>query len=377
MTKAMYAFSADPIHYGHINAIERAARVFDEVIVGIGVNPDKKYLFTLAERVEMAEKALADLPTVKVVPFQGLLVDYAAEQGVDVIVKGVRDTPDFNYEILLHQVGESQRLGIDTFFLPARRDLSHMSSSVIKALQKEQGSIQDYVPLAVKQALEERISHQYVLGIMGEMGAGKSYVGGVLASLAESKGIVLHNIELDHLGHRILSTLPEPLYEQLREQIVEKFGSAVRAADGSIDRKVLGEVVFNDRLALASLNNLMRTSLSVCLRREMQGKEGLILLNSALLAETKMNYLCNNNVILVTADRQSQERRLGQRGLTAEQIQRRLASQYSSAEKQRIIEEDIGKSHHGMLWKITNSDGSDQTVINSVLDDVIVNLGVK
>jgi len=345
--------------------------------VGIGVNPDKKYLFTLGERVEMAEKALADLPMVKVVSFQGLLVDYAAEQGVDVIVKGVRDTPDFNYEVLLHQVGESQRLGIDTFFLPARRDLSHMSSSVIKALQKEQGSIQDYVPLAVKQALEERISHQYVLGLTGEIGAGKSYVGNVLTSLAESRGIVLHNIELDHLGHRILSTLQEPLYEQLRERIVETFGSAMRAADGSIDRKVLGEVVFNDRLALASLNNLMHTSLSVCLRREMQGKEGLILLNSALLAETKMSYLCNNNIILVTADRQSQQRRLGQRGLTAEQIERRLAGQYSGAEKQRIIQEDISKSHHGMLWKINNSDGSDPTVINSVLDDVIVNLGVK
>ncbi len=377
MTKAMYAFSADPIHYGHINAIGRAARVFDEVIVGIGVNPDKKYLFTLSERLEMAEKALADLPTVKVVSFEGLLVDYAVEQGVNVIVKGVRDIPDFNYEVLLHQVGESQRLGIDTFFLPAQRDFSHMSSSVIKALQKEQGSILGYVPLAVKQALEERISHQYVLGITGEMGAGKSYVGNVFASLAESKGIVVHNIELDHLGHRILSTLKEPLYEQLRERIVERFGNAVQVADGSIDRKVLGEIVFNDRLALDSLNDLMGTSLSVCLRREMRGKEGLILLNSALLAETEMSHLCNNNVILVTADGQSQQRRLAQRGLSDEQIQRRLMSQYSSAEKQRIIQENITQSRHGMLWKISNSDGADPAVINSVLEDVIVNLGVK
>ncbi len=377
MTTAMYAFSADPIHYGHINVIERAATVFDEVIVGIGVNPDKKYLFTLQERVAMAEKSLATFPSVKVVPFHGLLVDYAAEQGVDVIVKGVRDLPDFNYEVLLHQVGESQRLGIDTFFLPTRRDLSHMSSSVIKALQKEQGSIQDYVPLAVKQALEERISHQYVVGITGEIGAGKSYVGSSLTSLAVSKGIALHTIELDHLGHRILSTLEEPLYAQTREEIVRRFGEQVRAADGSIDRKAVGEIVFNDPVALDALNTIIHIPLSLRLRREMQGKEGIILLNSALLAETEMNRFCNNNVIIVSADEQSRFRRLRQRGLTDEQIQRRMASQYNELEKQQIIERDSVKYSHGTLWKINNSDGSDPMVISSILDDVILTLGVK
>ncbi|MCK5024944.1 MAG: pantetheine-phosphate adenylyltransferase, partial [Nanoarchaeota archaeon] len=117
MKKAIYAFSGDPITYGHIDVIQRVSRVFDDMIVGIGINPDKKYMFNLEERTEMAKKALVNIPNTRVSPFHGLLVDYAYESGVDVIVKGVRNSADFDYENMLHQVGESQKLGLDTHIL--------------------------------------------------------------------------------------------------------------------------------------------------------------------------------------------------------------------------------------------------------------------
>ena len=88
MRKAIYAFSGDPITYGHVDIIKRTADCFDEVLVGIGSNPDKKYMFTLEERTELAKKALRKVNNAYVRSFQGLLVDYAYEQNVSTIVKG-------------------------------------------------------------------------------------------------------------------------------------------------------------------------------------------------------------------------------------------------------------------------------------------------
>lgn len=158
MKRAIYAASLDPITFGHIDIIERAVQMFDELVVAIGANPDKKYMFSLEERVDMARYSLAHIHNVRVTSFSGLLVDFAYEQRADAIVKGVRDVKDFSYEQLLHQVGVSQKLGIETILLFARKDLEHVSSSVVKAIQKEQGFIHEYVPLCVKQRLEERMS---------------------------------------------------------------------------------------------------------------------------------------------------------------------------------------------------------------------------
>ncbi|MBI4440677.1 pantetheine-phosphate adenylyltransferase [Candidatus Woesearchaeota archaeon] len=375
MARAMYAFSGDPITYGHIDIIRRAGKIFDEVVVGIGVNPGKNYLFTLEERTEMARKSLAAFSNVRVVSFNGLLVDYAYEQKIPVIIKGVRNDPDFTYEITLHQVGESQKRGIDTFLIPASKDLAHISSSVVKAIQKEQGNVYEYVPLYVKQCLEAKLSGQYTLGITGEIGAGKSYVSTRFEELGKQKGISVHHIDLDHLGHRILSGLQEPLYVEVRDNICSLFGTDVRLPDGSINRKVLGEIVFNDPDRLRQLNELMLKPLMLRLNREMYGKKGLILLNAALLAEASITYLCNNNVLLVTVDKAAQEKRLRDRNLDTLQIDRRIASQYTANEKKAKIEERIAQDGHGMCWMLDNS-GTQET-IEHAFDIVVRGIGVK
>ena len=95
MTRALYALSGDPITHGHLDIITRAAKAFDQLIVAIGVNRLKNYLFTLEEREEMARRSLVNLKNVKVMSFTGLLVDFAYENNVDVIVKGVRTNQDF------------------------------------------------------------------------------------------------------------------------------------------------------------------------------------------------------------------------------------------------------------------------------------------
>jgi pantetheine-phosphate adenylyltransferase len=377
MTNAIYAFSGDPITYGHIDVIERAAKVFDEVVVGIGINPDKKYMFNLEERANMARRSLIGIPNAKVVSFEGLLVDYAYENGVSVIVKGVRNSADFDYENVLHQIGESQKLGIDTHILFARPWLSHISSSAVKAIQKEQGLIHDYVPLYVKQCLEARMSGQYIVAVTGEIGAGKSYVSKKIEELGKQKDIQVHNIELDYIGHKILGELIEPLYQQVRNNIVEEFGNNVRLPDGFIDRKALGEIVFNDPNQLDMLNDIMHNPIIVRLKRELYGKKGLVLLNVALIAESGMAYLCNNNVVLVSADEASQKRRLGERNLTLDQIETRLSTQYNYEQKKEAIELAIEKNNQGKLWTVENSDGTDETSITQTFDDIVRSLNVK
>jgi len=355
MTRALYALSGDPITHGHLDIITRAAKAFDQLIVAIGVNRLKNYLFTLEEREEMARRSLVNLKNVKVMSFTGLLVDFAYENNVDVIVKGVRTNQDFEYEQNLHLMGESQRLGIDTFLLFTKPELSHISSSAVKEIQKDQGLIQDYVSPYVKQCLEKKLSKQYIVGLTGEIGSGKSYVGEQLVQLAKKDKISAHNIELDLLAQQIQEDLSEEKYELVRQEIIKNFGQEVAKKDGRIDRKALGEIVFADSEKLNKLNKIMRTPILVRLRKELKNKEGLIILNAALLAETQMMDLSNFNLILLDVNEQTQAQRLIKRGLSQEQIKRRLASQYDFAKKKKIIEQAISDHQYGQLFILDNS----------------------
>ncbi|MCB9359254.1 pantetheine-phosphate adenylyltransferase [Candidatus Woesearchaeota archaeon] len=379
MNRAMYAFSGDPITYGHIDIIERASKAFDKLIVGIGVNPEKErknlYMFSLEERTEMAKKATSKYSNVEVISFEGLLVDYAYENGIDTIVKGVRNSADFDYEAVLHEVGVRQKLGIDTHILFARPELAHVSSSVVKDVQKEQGLIHELVPLYVKQSIETRMSGQYIVGITGEPGTGKSYVSNAFVDLGKLNGVDVHNIDLDVIGHKILGELKHPRYMAIRQKIADTFGSQARKADGTIDRKILGERVFNDEGALQKLNDIMSTPLLLRTRRELYGKKGLILINAALIAEANLSYLSNNNVILVDADDETQYKRMKARNLTDDQIQRRLESQYDVSEKRSKLQQNIVAENHGTIWSLDNSEGNDE--IESVFKQVLTELNVK
>ena len=325
----------------------------------------------------MARKALGSISNATVVSFEGLLVDYAYEHAISVIIRGVRDAKDYDFEKLLRQVGGSQKLGIETILLPARRELDHVSSSAVKEVQKNQGLTYEYVPLHVKQALEERISGQYILGVTGESGTGKSYICNKFETFGAQTGIIVHNIELDHVGHSILENLAEPSYQKTREDIASVFGSRVVLPGGKINRKVLGELVFGDKQKLEQLNSIMHTPILVRLRRELFGKQGLLLLNAALFTESDMTYLCNNNMLLVTTDDPSQQRRLRARGLTPEQMKRRLESQYTTAQKQSWIEQKIREQRNGTLWTVQNNDSTTDTTLRTTFNAIVQKLGVK
>jgi pantetheine-phosphate adenylyltransferase len=146
----------DPVTNGHLDIIERAARRFDALVVGVLDNPAKQPLFTAPERVSMLKEATASLPNVEIASFSGLLVGFARARGTDVVVKGLRAMTDFEYEIQMAQM--NQRLaGVETFFMTTAPSWSYLSSSLVKEVARFGGDVTGLVPPVVAERLAEKL----------------------------------------------------------------------------------------------------------------------------------------------------------------------------------------------------------------------------
>ena len=156
MAVAVYPGSFDPVHLGHLDVIERAARVFDGVIVAIARNSEKESLFSIAERAEMLRTATAHLKHVSVAEYTGLTVTFARERRASVLVKGLRAVVDFEYE--LKQASMNQRLApeLDTIFFMTAPAYYFLSSTLIREVARLGGSVSGLVPEAVEQRLRDK-----------------------------------------------------------------------------------------------------------------------------------------------------------------------------------------------------------------------------
>lgn len=155
--RAVCPGSFDPITMGHLNIIERAADVFDEVIVAVGLNTTKNYLFDLDERLALVNDAVRGIPGVWAVPLDGLLTDFCAAQGARAIVKGVRFGSDFDYELQMAQLNRALS-GVETILLPAGREFGTISSSMLREVAHNGGDISQFVTPAVNQAVLIKIA---------------------------------------------------------------------------------------------------------------------------------------------------------------------------------------------------------------------------
>ncbi|MGA9594991.1 MAG: pantetheine-phosphate adenylyltransferase [Acidimicrobiia bacterium] len=159
MIAALVPGSFDPPTKGHLDVIERCAGLFDRVLVAIVENPAKAPMFTTEERVEMLEKCVASWPNVEVGSFSGLLVDYCAQEGIDVIVKGLRAMTDFDYEFQMSQMNRHLS-GIVTLFVATKAEYGYLSSSLVKQVAELGGAVDKLVPPIVVAAIEERLANE-------------------------------------------------------------------------------------------------------------------------------------------------------------------------------------------------------------------------
>jgi pantetheine-phosphate adenylyltransferase len=156
--RAVCPGSFDPVTLGHIDVIERAATLFDEVVVAVGTNPSKRRLFSAEERLEMLERACADISGVRVASFSGLLTDFCTANHVQAIVKGLRAGTDFDYELPMAHMNASLAPGVETVYLPTSAGWSFVSSSLVKEVAGFGGDVSRFVPDFVNEALLRRLT---------------------------------------------------------------------------------------------------------------------------------------------------------------------------------------------------------------------------
>ena len=154
---AIYPGSFDPVTFGHLDVIKRAAEIFDELTVSVLNNKVKTPLFSVEERVKMLEEATRDLPNVTIDSFSGLLIDYAARKDIHVAIRGLRAITDFEYELQIAQTNRKFSNGkLDTVFLTTSLEYAYLSSSTVKEIASFNGDISECVPDFVGRMLYEK-----------------------------------------------------------------------------------------------------------------------------------------------------------------------------------------------------------------------------
>lgn len=156
MLRAIYPGSFDPVTYGHLDIIERSSKLVDELIVGVLNNNAKTPLFSVEERVKMLEEVTKDIEKVKVVPFEGLLIDFAEKMDAGMVVRGLRAITDFENELKMAQTNHKLSPKVETVFLTTSLEYAYLSSTVVKEVAAFGGDISQFVPEIVERRIQEK-----------------------------------------------------------------------------------------------------------------------------------------------------------------------------------------------------------------------------
>lgn len=160
MLRAVYPGSFDPVTYGHLDIIRRSRSLADELIVGVLNNKAKTPLFSVEERVKMLEEMTKNMPGVKVVPFEGLLIDFAKEMSAGIVVRGLRAVTDFEYELQMAQTNHKLEPSVETVFLTTSLEYSYLSSTIVKEVAFYHGDISKFVPDVVRERIREKMNQK-------------------------------------------------------------------------------------------------------------------------------------------------------------------------------------------------------------------------
>jgi pantetheine-phosphate adenylyltransferase len=154
---AVYTGVFDPVHLGHLDVIRRGIAIFDRLVVGVGINPEKAPLFELEERVDLLRQVVKPLGNVEVRPFDGLAVRFVREAGARIMLRGLRTTSDMEYEFTMSLTNLALDPAVETVFLMAKETYSHISGTLLRQIAMFGGDLDKFVPPLVKEALEKRV----------------------------------------------------------------------------------------------------------------------------------------------------------------------------------------------------------------------------
>jgi len=154
---AVYTGTFDPIHLGHLDVIRRGSQLFDRLIVGVGINPDKSTLFSIEERVDLIRKVTSEYENVEVEQFHGLAVQFVRKAGARILLRGLRTLSDMEYEFTMSLMNLHLDPGIETVFLMAKEEFSHVSSSLLRQIAVLGGDLTKFLALPVRDALVQKV----------------------------------------------------------------------------------------------------------------------------------------------------------------------------------------------------------------------------
>ncbi|KAA0230479.1 pantetheine-phosphate adenylyltransferase [candidate division KSB1 bacterium] len=158
MKLAIYPGTFDPVTNGHLDIVERAAMLFDQVVVAVTTNSAKNPMFSVAERLEMFREATRHFSNVRVESFSGLLVEYAAGRGASVLIRGLRAISDFEYESQMALINRKISHGMDTVFLTANEKYTYLNSTIVKEVARFGGDVTCFVPAAVNERIRQKLA---------------------------------------------------------------------------------------------------------------------------------------------------------------------------------------------------------------------------
>ena len=156
--RAIYPGSFDPITNGHLDVIDRARKLFDEVIIAVAHNDQKHPLFSLEERLDLIQSALGKLKNVEIAPLPGLLVDFAMARKATAVIRGLRAISDFEFEFQMALMNRKLEATVETIFLMPKEEYTYLSSRIVKEIARLGGDVIDFVPAMVAQALKTKLA---------------------------------------------------------------------------------------------------------------------------------------------------------------------------------------------------------------------------
>jgi pantetheine-phosphate adenylyltransferase len=159
---AVYTGMFDPVHLGHLDIIERGRRIFQRLVIGVGVNPEKLPLFSIEERVHLLQEVTKVYPNVEVMPFTGLAVRFVKQLGAGVMLRGLRTVSDMEFEFSMSLTNQTLDPAIETVFLLSKVDYSHLSSTLIRQIASMNGDLRKFLPEAVVPLVEAKVRQRKI-----------------------------------------------------------------------------------------------------------------------------------------------------------------------------------------------------------------------
>ena len=160
MIRAIYPGSFDPVTFGHLDIITRSSKIVDELIIGVLMNKAKTPLFSVEERVKMLKEVTKDLDNIRIVPFDGLLVEFASRMNAGLVIRGLRAITDFEYELQMSQTNRKVAPEVDTIFFTTSLEYAYLSSSIVKEVAQYGGDISAFVAEPVEKAIKQKFAQR-------------------------------------------------------------------------------------------------------------------------------------------------------------------------------------------------------------------------